>query len=304
VLLAVALALPAVAHAQREVVGFAPTSSVLLMIPGAQAAQLLGQNRPPGIDPASEQETELLRDCTHGEGQQVERGLISGVASQAWHILLHPLAVSVHRDLMKYASVSDAKSTVDYYRGGSGGSATTPLASRISCMRFTRFAISDSMTGDVALDFVASVRLDLTRDAILLRPLRLYINQAVARSADARYGVAIQILANAVWRDEYAGHESRVFDYTVTENVDLKSAAFLKYYPTDPAAGVRVPIIPVSFGSDRGRDFGRAEFEVSVAELGTPPATLQLLAALLPDPDEKFSRVVVAAAIAATGGTE
>jgi hypothetical protein len=59
-----------------------------------------------------------------------------------------------------------------------------------------------------------------------------------------------------------------------------------------------VPIVPVSFGADRSRDFGRAEFTVSVAELGTPPATLSLLADMLPDPDEKLTKLLVTAATA------
>ena len=45
-------------------------------------------------------------------------------------------------------------------------------------------------------------------------------------------------------------------------------------------------------------DFGRAEFAVSVAELGTQPATLKLLAEMLPDPDQDLSQLVIAAALA------
>jgi hypothetical protein len=58
-----------------------------------------------------------------------------------------------------------------------------------------------------------------------------------------------------------------------------------------------VPIPPVSFGLDRTQDFGRAEFTVDVAELGVQPATLKLLAEMLPDPNEKMSGTVIAAAI-------
>ena len=54
-------------------------------------------------------------------------------------------------------------------------------------------------------------------------------------------------------------------------------------------------------GVDRGRDYGRAEFGVRVAELGTPPATLTLLSEMLPDPEEDFSKLLVAAAIASIG---
>jgi hypothetical protein len=90
-----------------------------------------------------------------------------------------------------------------------------------------------------------------------------------------------------------------IFDETIaTENVDLKGGSFLKYYPADATGGVRVPVIPVSAGIERSRDYGRAQFGVSVAELGTPPATLTLLSEMLPDPDEKFSKLLIAAALA------
>ena len=93
-----------------------------------------------------------------------------------------------------------------------------------------------------------------------------------------------------------------VFEETIArESVDLKSRSFLKYYPTDAGSGTRVPIIPISFGVDRNHDFGRAEFGVSVVELGTPPATLTLLSEMLPDPDEKLSKLLIAAALAGAG---
>jgi hypothetical protein len=85
-----------------------------------------------------------------------------------------------------------------------------------------------------------------------------------------------------------------------TENVDLKKGSYLKYYPMDAESGARVPIVLISFGVDRSRDFGRAEFAVSVAELGTPPATLALLANMLPDPDDKLTKLLIAAATAGT----
>jgi hypothetical protein len=280
---------------------FAPTRAVLVLIPGAEASQALAEHRPASIDATSRAEADLLSDCANGEGQrpQVSRGFLWSAAAQAWRILLHPLAVSVHEELLKYASVSDATASGDYYRASDSTSGTAPVDSRISCVRFTRFTGADPAGDEVALDFIASVRLDSARDAIRLRPLRLFISQAAARSANGRYSVAIALRAEAVWRDEFAGHHAQVFEQTLaSESVDLKSGSYLKYYPADATSGTRVPIIPMSFGADRSRDFGRAEFGVSVAELGTPPATLTLLAQMLPDPDEKLGQLLIAAALA------
>jgi hypothetical protein len=294
---ALLLAAMAASAADRSPVPLASTRAALQLIPGAEAEQALGQHRPGGIDPNSPEEAQLLRECANGETQHPTRGFIWSVMTQGWRVLLQPLAASVRAELQQYATVSEASASGAYY-DGSETSAKTPLNSRINCLRFTR------LTGDgddVALDFVAGVRLDGTRDAIRLRPLRLYISQSGAKSANGRYAVAIEVHADAVWRDEFSGHEGQVFERTLaSESVDLKSAVFLKYYPMDAASGVRVPIIPVSFGIDRTHPFGSADFGVRVAEIGTQPTTLRLLADLLPEPDA-IGQLLIAAARAGAG---
>ncbi len=289
---------PVVDTSRREAVTFAPTRAVLVLIPGSDAAQALAANRPASLDPASAGEVGLVRECADGQSQRAlsEKSFLFDVVVRTWRVLLHPLAVSVHDELQKYAQISGASASGDYYRGGDSA-ATAPLSSRIGCLRFTRFV--DGASDEVALDFVAGVRLDRGRDAIRLRPLRLFISQGGAKSANGQYSVAISLRADAVWRDEFAGHQGMVFEHTVAaESIDLKKGSFLKYYPVDPESGARVPIVPVSFGADRTRDFGRTEFTVSVAELGTPPATLTLLADMLPDPDENLTKLLISAASA------
>jgi hypothetical protein len=302
VVLAVPLSAAAADSSERAPLAFAPTRAVLVLMTGSQASQALSEHRPPKVDAGSAQEGELLKECANGEAQrsQSSRFFLLAMAGQAWHILFHPLAVSVHDELLKYSRVSGATASGDYYRAADSAGTAAPLNNRISCVRFTRYA-GDSGE-EVALDFVASVRLDPEHDAIRLRPLRLFIGQADAKSATGRYAVAVSVRAEAVWRDEYAGHQGTIFEQTVaTEAVDLKPGAFLKYYPTDAASGTRVPIVPISFGTDRSQDFGPAQFGVNVAELGTPPATLELLSEMLPDPNEKLSQLVIAAALAGAG---
>jgi len=286
---------------ERSQVSFAPTRAVLVLIPGAEAARSLAEHKPDKVDAGSSQEAELLRECSNGEPQRTvsSRSFFLGIFTQTWQVLLHPLAVAVRDELAKYSSVSSASASGDYYHGGESGGARAPLSNRISCLRFTRYVNADS-GDDIALDFVASVNLDGPRDAIRLRPLRLYVSQSGAKSATGHDSVAVTVRANAVWRDEFSGHSGQLFEHTAAaESMDLKSGPFLKYYPTDPQSGTRLPIVPISFGLDRSQDFGRAEFAVSVAELGAQPATLKVLAEMLPDPDQKMSGTVIAAAIVA-----
>jgi len=283
---------------ERSRVSFAPTRATLVLIPNEGAAHALSEHQLGSAD--ASQEAEMVRQCSNGETQRpvVARGFFLAIVAQTWQVLLHPLAVAVRDDLAKYSSVSSASASGDYYRGGDS-SKNAPLTNRISCLRFTRFVNAES--GDeVAVDFVAGVKLDTARDAIVLRPLRLYASQSGAKSSTGHYAVAVTVRANAVWRDEFAGHSGQLFEQNVaSENIDLKPGPFIKYYPTDPQSGTRQPIVPVSFALDRTQDFGRAEFTVSVAELGTQPATLKLLASMLPDPNEKMSGTVIAAAIVA-----
>jgi hypothetical protein len=293
---------PPGAAGQRVPLTLGPTRAVLVLIPGEQAAQALGAHHASGINAASAAEAELQKDCANGETQRpAQKGFLWDVAVRTWRIVLHPVAVSVHEELLKYASVSDASASADYYHAADSVPAPASVDSRISCLRFTRFTATDPNNEEVALDFVASLRLDSAHDAIRLRPLRLYVSQSGAKSVNGRYSVAIALRATAVWRDEVSGHQGEIFeDNIASESVDIKSGSFLKYYPTDPASGRRVPIIPISFGVDRSHDFGRAEFSVSVAELGTAPSTLTLLSEMLPDPSEKLSKLVIAAALAGT----
>jgi hypothetical protein len=289
-------------HGERTALTFGPTRALLMLIPGEEAAQSLAFNAPPGIDPASEPEAALLRDCTaDSEHQLTSRGFILSAGEKAWRILLHPLAVAVHDELLKYGTVSRASASGNYYRGVSARSPGA-LSGRISCLRFVRYQESTGEDAPVALDFVASVHLDPAHDAIRLRPLRLYVAQAGAKSANGRYSVAVSVRAEAVWRDEFAGHQGVVFEQTVaTEALDLKAGPYLTYYPPD-APGTRVAIVPTSFGIDRGHDFGQAEFSISVAELGTTPATLKLIADMLPDPEEKAGQLLISAALSGSAG--
>ena len=298
------LALQAAAAAadggERSRVSFTPTRALLVLIPGDGAAHALSDYSLGSVDATSPQEAQLLRECENGESQQaaVARSFFLGIITQTWQVLLHPLAIAVRDELAKYASASSASASGDYYRGGDA-SPSAPLANRISCLRFTRFVNAES-GDDVAVDFIASVKLDTPHDAIRLRPLRLYVSKAGAKSSNGHYSVAVTVRANVVWRDEFVGHGGQLFEQNVAaENMDLKSGPFIKYYPADPQSGTRQPIVPVSFGIDRTQDFGRVEFTVSVAELGTQPATLKLLADMLPDPNDRMSGTVIAAAIIA-----
>ena len=92
--------------------------------------------------PAARAEAELLRECADWRepARAGRQGLSVERRHPGWRVFLHPLAVSVHEELLKYAKVSGASASGDYYRAGDAGGSTAAVSSRISCLRFTRFA--------------------------------------------------------------------------------------------------------------------------------------------------------------------
>lgn len=290
------------AAAEPTAITFAPTQTVLHLIAADDAVRALGEQRPAGVDPASPAESAMLAYCENGASQRTAatKFFITQVLSPGLRLLFSPIASRVHEELAKYSSVAVATSSVDFYRGNEGSGPSPRLESKYGCIRFTRYTTGDAGPGEVAVDFVASIRLDAQRDAIVLHPLRLYVGKATARSATGHYGIAIELKADAVWRDEFSGHQGPVFQQALAnENIDLGTKFALKYYPIDSATGIRVPIVPVSYGVDRGQDFGRALFTVSVAEVGAPPAVLAMLGELLPPSPDSLAKLVVQAAFAA-----
>jgi hypothetical protein len=276
-----------------------PTSTRLTFIEGQDAARLLGERRPPAVAVDSASERELVAYCSNGEPQrtQAEKGFVADLLSAVVGLVLDKTADRVRAELARYSSFAEQTSRIDFYRGGTTASGNGRLDSRYSCLRLTRFSTDPGKAGEVVLDFVAGIGLDTDRTAILLRPLRLFVSKATAHSATGRYGVAITIRADAVWREAVTGHQGVIFDQPVaSESLDLSAGPFLSYYGTDPLGGLRVPIVPVSVDSDRSRDFGRTNFTVSVAEIGVPPAVLTLLAQYLPTTTDRRTRLLLEAA--------
>ena len=289
-----------VATAESVVIPLQPTQSELLLIEGRDAARSLADKRLKLVTPDGAAEREMLAFCANGEPQRTtaDKSLAAEFFSQFLSVILEKVADRVRAELSKYSALSQRTLRIDYYRGIPSSQAPGHLENRYQCVRFLRVAADGPNGSEVALDFVAGIGLDVGRDAIVLRPLRLYVSKAAARSATGKYGVAISIHADAVWRDASVGHQATIFEQTIaTEPIDLTTGPFLKYYPPEPMGGRRVPIVPISADIDRSRDYGRVDLSVSAAEIGTAPATLTLLSQLLPLTTERGARLMIEAAI-------
>lgn len=288
------------ASAETVTIALPAMQTELTFIEGRDASRLLPDRRLQTVDPNSPAERALVEFCSNGEAQRTagEKGLISEFFGQILNLTLEKVAERVRAEIAKYSALSERSERIDYYRGNAAAAGSGRLESRYQCLHFVRVQPNAGGGSDVALDLVAGIGLDTARDAIVLRPLRLFIAKSTARSATGHYGVAISVKADSVWRDANVGHQATVFETTIaTESIDLASGPFIKYYPTDLMGGRRVPIVPISTEIDRSRDFGRVDFTVSAAEIGTQPATLTLLSQLFPLTTERRARLLIEAAI-------
>ena len=286
--------------AETVTIPLPPMQTELTFIEGRDAVRLLAEHRIQTVDMDSVAERALVGFCSNGEAQRTgaDKGIIMEFFGQILSMTLEKVADRVRAEIGKYTAISERNQRLDYYRGTPAAAGPGRLESRYQCLHFVRLQPNAAGGADVALDVVAGVGLDTARDAIVLRPLRLFVAKSTARSATGHYGVAISVKADAVWRDALVGHQGTVFDLTIaSESIDLASGPFIKYYPTDVFGGRRVPIVPISTDIDRSHDFGRADFTVSAAEIGTPPATLTLLSQLFPLTTERRARLMIEAAI-------
>lgn len=294
------------ALADPTVLTYASAQTRLQLMAPEESVQALEQQRLPGLRDDDARELELRQYCSAGAAQRptASKGFFEWLSSPVTRLAIAPLAAQVREELMRYSVVTSAGTTVDFYAGEPAGDNAHPvLQSRFRCLHFTRLSVDAAGSARISLDFVGAIGLDSARDAIALRPLRLFIERAAARSATGRYGVAIALRADAVWRDEFVGHRQTIFEETlVAENVDLRSGSVLRYYDANDTRTQRVPIVPISSGIDRTRDFGRADFTLFEAEVGPPPATLALLGELLPPPEGGIGALLIKAAQAVGGG--
>jgi hypothetical protein len=292
-------AFAAAAGAETVTIALPATQTELTLIEGRDAVRLLAGPRIAAVDANGTAERALIEFCSNGEAQRsvADKGLITEFLGQILSLTLEKAADRIRAEVAKYSALSERSARVDYYRG-TPAAGTGHLESRYQCLHFVRVAANAAGGTDVALDVVAGIGLDTARDAVVLRPLRLYVSKAAARSATGHYGVAVSIRADAVWKDATLGHQATVFEQTIaSESIDLAGGPFIKYYPTDVMGGHRAPIVPISTDIDRGKDFGRVDFTVSAAEIGTPPATLTLLSQLFPLTTERRARLMIEAAI-------
>jgi hypothetical protein len=209
-------------------------------------------------------------------------GVLLPIAGLVIDHVLKLVNESIERELKAYGNAYSASSTVDVYYDIASGRPKSVW----NCFRLTR------KEGDAArLDLVGAIAIGPNGDTLRLRPLRLYVVGAKAKTTKVGnkvpLGVSIDLAARATWLQDNKGEAADVFTVKlVSKQVDLASAErkdrpFYFFQAADDLekkAWITAPLPPWSTNAtDVG---GTTTFTISVAEAGKPPRHLEAFKAL------------------------
>lgn len=250
-------------------------------------------------------DTAIGNACTNKE-IKAEAAAVGLLAPIVISIVLNQVDKALQEQLKQYTATYGAENTMaNFYPGLPKDQNEDPSTSsedikaedikgRFRCIRFWRNV--KGKNDEVAMDFIAALRMTGRRDGIQIQPLRLFLSQPVALYED-EVAVSIAMKGNAVWRDNHIGKSAPVFDLTVlTQKMTLEgnNRKTVTYPFKDEEKGVdlntsdnewpRVPIWPmVSWSSmlKKTDDRGNLNYQVTVAEVGKVPSGLQAMADII-----------------------
>lgn len=144
-----------------------------------------------------------------------------------------------------------------------------------TCFRFSR-AIKQGGKDKIVMDLLGQIVLTEEKDAIKVRPLRLYIVQAKAKGD--QIGISFSLKAEAVWRQFNRGVSEKIFEYKVlSEKADISSGkpVVMYYMDSDWDSHPRLPLIPWSTNREGSLKGGNVTLTMTAAEVGMPPKLLE-----------------------------
>lgn len=253
-----------------------------LFVMGGQTAtrlQLLnGQNYydivfAPEISPALDagKEDQIRRECGASK-QPPQRAFIplTFLVEPAIDFVLDRIDKALESELEQYLAVYSATQNEKFY---SSTLIDGPVAGW-SCFRFSR-AIGPEDNEKSVFDLLGKIALSEEKDAVYIRPLRLYFGQSKAKGKEI--GVTVSLKAQSVWRQHNSGQSQQIFDHQfLSEKIEqFEAHPVVKYYVDDSTTPVRLPIIPWSTNINRKSQNGDVAFTITVTEVGAPPKLLE-----------------------------
>lgn len=159
------------------------------------------------------------------------------------------------------AAYSDSEEMLIYER-------TRPEELRFPCLRFVRYGES----GDPKHGLDILIKLQSNNDHFTVETLGLKLNDGLPKSSDTTFSVVAKLKIIALWREGNRGYRETIADVNLFETV-IKEGDEIGNFDS-----ITVPFIPYSPGEKSENENGRVILEFTVAEVGTVPAGLKLLA--------------------------
>lgn len=266
----------------------------LVFFDADHATATLKLHRPNALtDP---KEDDLIARCsTGGTGAQFAPligALLAQVVGELINVAADKIDTALQDALKNYTTTYSAFETVDLY------SKVNPLTLSYSCFRFSR----GDKDGVQHLDLIGQIQLAPDGDAIVLRPLRLYVDKLDTTSSSPDYSISFSIKADGLWRNKNEGKESVVFDkpFLTTKATLDGGKPTIQYYLDDKTKDVVVPIVAFSDPPPAGKA-GFAMMTVTVVENGVPSKFLQALSKLFSGSKSSLEKSLTASADARLG---
>jgi len=222
-------------------------------------------------------EDQIRQQCNAPEkGPELALVPLTFLIGPAIDFVLDSIDKALEAELKEYIGAYSSSEDGKFYKSTK---ADGPVAAW-TCFRFSR-AVGPKDQEKVVLDLIGQVAITTEKDALKVRPLRLYFAQAKAKGD--QIGVTISLKADSVWRQHNRGQSEKIFDYIfLTEKVDISNGRpAVKYYiDREWDDHARLPLIPWSTNQEGNMKGGDVTLTVTVAEVGTPPKLLEHAAKL------------------------
>lgn len=232
----------------------------------------------PGLAGLEKGKEDQIRQQCNAPEKGSERAFVplTFLVGPAIDFVLDQIDKALQAELQQYIAAYSGTLDEKFYKSTSSRG---PVAAW-TCFRFSR-AIGTDDQGKVVMDLIGQFVLTDEKDALKIRPLRLYFAQAKAKGD--QIGITLSLKAESVWRQHNIGQSEKVFEHNLlSEKVDISSGQpVVKYYlDNEWSSYPRLPLIPWSTNLDESMKGGTVTLTVTVAEVGAPPKLLEYAAKL------------------------
>lgn len=230
----------------------------------------------PGLAGLEKDKEDQIRQQCKAPKKGPERAFVplTFLAGPAIDFILDGIDKALEAELKAYIAAYSGSTDGKFYKS----TKTDGPVAAWTCFRFSR-ADGPKDQEKVVLDLIGQIDVTTEKDALKVRPLRLYFADGKAKGN--QFGVTISMKADSVWRQQNRGQSEKIFDHIfLTEKVDISNGGpAVKYYlDREWDDHPRLPLIPWSTNKKGAGKGGDVTLTVTVAEVGTPPKLLELAA--------------------------